>query len=46
MADNDILAGLPFQRLDPGKTALLVIDMQRYFTEPDHPFDKMMKQLV
>ena len=44
MADIDILAGLPFQNLNPEKTALLVIDMQRYFTEPDHPFDKMMKQ--
>lgn len=44
MADNDILAGLPFQRLNPEKTALLVIDMQRYFTEPGHPYDKMMQQ--
>ena len=44
MHDNDILAGLPFQNLNPDKTALLVIDMQKYFTEPDHPFDKMMNQ--
>ncbi|MBW2634819.1 MAG: cysteine hydrolase [Deltaproteobacteria bacterium] len=44
MADNEILAGLPFQKLNPERTALLVIDMQKYFTEPDHPFDKMMKQ--
>ena len=44
MNDSDILAGLPFQSLEPDKTALLVIDMQKYFTEPDHPFDRMMKQ--
>ena len=44
MANDDILAGLPFQKLNPDKTALLVIDMQRYFTEPNHPYDKMMKQ--
>ena len=31
MADNDILAGLPFQKLNPESTALLVIDMQKYF---------------
>ena len=45
MAENDILAGLPFQKLNPERTALLVIDMQKYFTEPDYPFDKMMQQL-
>lgn len=25
----------------PGRTALLIVDMQRYFTEPDHPFSRL-----
>jgi nicotinamidase-related amidase len=44
MAKNDILTGLPFQKLNPVRTALIVVDMQKYFTEPDHPFGRMMEQ--
>lgn len=32
--------------LDPQKTALLVIDMQRYFVSPDYPFAQVFERLV
>jgi nicotinamidase-related amidase len=32
--------------LDPRQTALLVIDVQRYFVEPDHPFAQALEKLV
>jgi len=44
MANNDILEGLPFQNLNPKRTALLVIDMQKYFIEPNYPFGKFVEQ--
>jgi len=32
--------------LDPGKVALLIIDMQRYFVRPDYPFAQVFERLV
>jgi nicotinamidase-related amidase len=32
--------------LDPGKVALLVIDVQRYFVSPDYPFAQAFERLV
>jgi nicotinamidase-related amidase len=33
-------------KLDPSKTALLVIDVQRYFVSPDYPFGQVYEKLV
>ena len=33
-------------RLSPERTALFVIDMQRYFVEPDHPFGQTWGKVV
>jgi biuret amidohydrolase len=33
-------------KLDPSKTALLVIDVQRYFVSPDYPFGQTFEKLV
>jgi nicotinamidase-related amidase len=35
----------PFDRLDPQATALLVIDMQRYFVHQEYPFGKWVLQV-
>lgn len=32
--------------LVPEKTALLVVDVQRYFTEPDHPFGRLSSSRI
>lgn len=32
--------------LDPRRTALLVIDVQRYFVHPDHPFGRTWEQVL
>jgi nicotinamidase-related amidase len=31
--------------LDPRRTALIVVDMQRYFTQPSHPFTQLFDSL-
>jgi nicotinamidase-related amidase len=32
--------------LDPTKAALIVVDVQRWFTEPEHPFAQVVERLV
>ena len=32
-------------RLDPEKTVLLIVDMQRYFVRPDYPFAQSLEKL-
>ena len=32
--------------VDPQKTALLIIDVQRYFVSPDYPFMQLLEKLV
>ncbi|HET6890900.1 MAG TPA: hypothetical protein VFH31_07340 [Pyrinomonadaceae bacterium] len=32
-------------QLDPSRTALIVVDMQRYFTEPSFPFTEVFERL-
>src|SRR5262245_38014749 len=32
-------------RLNPSHTALMVVDMQRYFTQPSHPFTAVFDRL-
>jgi nicotinamidase-related amidase len=44
MADYDTLTGLPSAPLIPERTALLVIDMQRYFVQPEFPFGQLIQQ--
>lgn len=44
MADHNTGRRIPFERLIPERTALLVIDMQRYFVEPESPFGKWIQQ--
>jgi len=41
-----LLSASPFDRLDPQRTALLVIDMQRYFVRREYPFGKWIQQLA
>ncbi len=41
MSDTDKL-----DRIEPSKTALLVIDMQRFFVSPDYPFGKFISKLL
>lgn len=45
MADYESLTASPFGRLDPQRTALLVIDMQRYFVRPEYPFGKWIQEV-
>ena len=33
-------------RLEPGKSALLIIDVQRYFARPDYPFGQVFEKLA
>lgn len=40
MVDYEVLTQIPVERLIPEQTAFLVIDMQRYFVRPEHPFGK------
>lgn len=47
--DFDTIAALKGQgdlRLSPERTALLVVDMQRYFVEPGHPFGQTWSKIV
>ena len=32
--------------IDPAKSALIVVDVQRWFTEPEHPFAQVIEKLV
>lgn len=36
----------PIGKLDPRRTALLVIDLQRYFVHPDHPFGRLIATIT
>lgn len=45
MPDYESLTASPFDRLNPKRTALLVIDMQRYFVRPEYPFGKWIQQI-
>ena len=45
MPDYESLTASPFDRLSPERTALLVIDMQRYFVHPEYPFGKWIQQV-
>ncbi len=45
MPDYESLTASPFDRLNPERTALLVIDMQRYFVHPEYPFGKWIQQV-
>ena len=31
--------------LDPARTALIIVDMQRYFTQPSFPFTDLFEKL-
>jgi nicotinamidase-related amidase len=44
MADYDIFTDIPFEHFRPEQTALLVIDMQRYFVCSEHPLGKWLQQ--
>jgi nicotinamidase-related amidase len=44
MQEYEALAASPFDRLDPERTALLVIDMQQYFVRPEYPLGKWIQQ--
>lgn len=52
MAEHDTVLNMIRQRnkkpitLDPRQTALLVIDMQRYFVRPHYPFGQVIEQLA
>jgi nicotinamidase-related amidase len=37
--------GLTIDRLDPGRSALIVVDMQRYFVHPEYPFGKWVAEI-
>jgi isochorismate hydrolase len=49
MAEHDMVLHMIQQRnqkpiaLNPQKTALLVIDMQRYFVRPHYPFGQVIE---
>jgi nicotinamidase-related amidase len=45
MSDYESLTASPFDRLDSERTALLVIDMQRYFLHPTYTFGKWIQQV-
>jgi nicotinamidase-related amidase len=45
MPEQETATTIPFYRLDPHSTALLVIDMQRYFVHQEYPFGKWILQL-
>ena len=45
MPEYELLTTSPFDRLDRQRTALLVIDMQRYFVRPEYPFGKWIQQV-
>ena len=44
MAGPNTRRKTPFEHLIPERTALLVIDMQRYFVRPESPFGKWLQQ--
>ncbi|MEJ2239943.1 MAG: cysteine hydrolase [Gemmatimonadales bacterium] len=37
---------LPVEKIDPRKTALLIIDMQRYFVHPEYPFGQFISGMT
>ncbi len=45
MADYEPLTVSPFDDLDPERTALLVVDMQRYFVRAEYTFGKWIQQV-
>ncbi len=45
MPKQEAVSANPFDRLDPHSTALLVIDMQRYFIHQEYPFGKWILQV-
>src|SRR5262245_36675963 len=32
--------------LDPARTALIIVDMQRYFTQPNYPFTDVFEKMM
>jgi nicotinamidase-related amidase len=42
MSEPTLESGQPIGRLEPDRTALLVVDMQRYFLDPEAPFGRFI----